>query len=460
MQSFHPICFLTAYSAKFSAGSHFHGSDTFCPARLLSFAAQPFTQSFASQHLVKHLGGFMFRRRSPLPLFALTLLLVVGCNKPTDESITTEIKAKMYSEPLLKSASVNVAAKDGIVTLTGSVPDDAARLAAQTIASKTDGVKQVIDSIQMAPPAPAPADVAAATAPPPAPKPAPAVPPAKPARKKKTPPPPAETNPEPPVAATPASDTVATSAPPPEPAAAPAPAPTPAPPPPPPPPQPITATIPEGTVVTIRTIDSVDSSVNKTGQTFRASLDAPVVVNDSVVLPRGLNVKLKLIDASSAGSFKGRSELTISLDSVTYQGKTYALNTSDVQQEGSSRGKRSAAVIGGGAVLGALIGGLAGGGKGAAIGAGVGAGGGTAVQAATKGQQVKIPSETRLDFTLHAAVPVTYLPPKRAVQAAPAAANPVPAPAQDAPQTAPPAPDPAQQQPQPQPQNPQPQSNP
>jgi hypothetical protein len=132
-----------------------------------------------------------------------------------------------------------------------------------------------------------------------------------------------------------------------------------------------------------------------------------------VVLPRGLNVKLKLIQASSAGSFKGKSELTISLDTLTYQGKTYSLQTSDVQQEGSSRGKRSAAVIGGGTVLGALIGGLAGGGKGAAIGAAAGAGGGTAVQAATKGQQVKIPSETRLDFTLHAPVLVTYLPPKK-----------------------------------------------
>jgi hypothetical protein len=131
------------------------------------------------------------------------------------------------------------------------------------------------------------------------------------------------------------------------------------------------------------------------------------------VLPRGLNVNLKLVQANSAGKFSGRSELTVSLDNVTYQGKTYSLQTSEVQQQGGSRGKRSAAVIGGGAVLGALIGGLAGDGKGAAIGAGVGAGGGTAVQATTKGQQVKIPSETRLDFTLHAAVPVTYLPPKK-----------------------------------------------
>jgi hypothetical protein len=171
----------------------------------------------------------------------------------------------------------------------------------------------------------------------------------------------------------------------------------------------------------VRTIESIDSNVNRAGQSFRASLDAPIVVGDTVVIPKGLNVNLKIVDASSAGKFKGRSELTVSLDSFTYQGRTYQIASSDVQEKGGSRGKRSAEVIGGGAVLGAIIGGLAGGGKGAAIGAGVGAGGGTAVQALTHGQQVKIPSETRLDFTLHDPVNVTYFPKKatRVSQSAP-----------------------------------------
>jgi hypothetical protein len=136
-------------------------------------------------------------------------------------------------------------------------------------------------------------------------------------------------------------------------------------------------------------------------------------------------MNLKLVDASSAGKFKGRSELTVSLDSFTYQGRTYQIASSDVQEKGGSRGKRSAEVIGGGAVLGAIIGGLAGGGKGAAIGAGVGAGSGTAVQALTHGQKVKIPSETRLDFTLHDPVNVTYFPKKSSTtsQSAPPQSN-------------------------------------
>jgi hypothetical protein len=392
----------------------------------------------------------MHRGRSQLSILALSVFLAEGCNKANDDAITTNIKAKMFSEPILKSSSVTVASKDGIVTLTGVVPDDAARLAAQNIASKTTGVKQVIDSLTMASPQPL---ASAEPTPPSAPGPTPAPP--KPARKPSAPTPPKSASE--PAAATPASNETASASParptPPGPLpSTPTPAATPAPPPPPPPPQPITVTVPEGTIVTIRTIEPIDSSTSSTGQFFRASLDAPVVVNEHVVLPKGLNVKLKLVEASSAGKFKGRSELTISLDSLTYQGKTYSLETSDVQQQGGSRGKRSAAVIGGGAALGAIIGGLAGGGKGAAIGAGVGAGGGTAVQAATHGEQVRIPSETRLDFTLHAPVAVTYLPSKKASHTP--APNPDQTPQSNADQSAPPTPSPNTDQSSSPPQNP------
>src|ERR1700720_2909078 len=347
----------------------------------------------------------MLRRKLLLSTLSLFLFTSLACNKPSDDAVATSIKAKLYSEPLLKSASVDVVAKDGTVTLSGQVPDDAARLAAQHIAATTPGVKTVVDQTTMAPPPPA---TTAETFAPPAPR----RPPARPARPARTPskpaPPPAATTPAP--APAPAQDPASSPGPLHEPA--PEKPSAPAPPPPPPPPQPITVTIPEGTIVTIRTIDSIDSSVNRPGQSFRASLDAPIVVGDRVVIPKGLNVNLKLVDASSAGKFKGRSELTVSLDSFTYQGKTYQIASSDVQEKGGSRGKRAAEVIGGGAVLGAIIGGLAGGGKGAAIGAGAGAGTGTAVQALTHGQKVKIASETRLDFTLHDPVNVTYFPRK------------------------------------------------
>lgn len=349
--------------------------------------------------------------RSALLTFLLTLALVFSsaCNKPTNDSITTDIKAKMFSEPLLKSSTLNVSVKDGTVTLSGQLSDDAARLAAERIAASAKGISKVIDQTTV-PTKPAVAEYVPPSAP--SPSPAPARKSSHPARTSKP-----QASPNPPTPPAPV-DSSAQAAPvaAPIPAAAPAAPPSlpqPPSPPSPPPPQPVTVTLPAGTIFGVRTVDSIDSSTSQAGQIFRGSLDAPLLLEGNVVVPKGLNVNLKLVTASSAGSLKGASELTVALDSFTYQGKTYRISSSDVQEKGESRGKRSAAVIGGGAVLGAIIGGLAGGGKGAAIGAGVGAGGGTAVQAATHGKQVRIPSETRLDFSLRDPLDVTYVPSKK-----------------------------------------------
>ena len=88
------------------------------------------------------------------------------------------------------------------------------------------------------------------------------------------------------------------------------------------------------------------------------------------------------------------------------------LASNEYTQTGSSRGKRTAETVGGGAVIGTLLGAVIGGGKGAAIGAATGAGAGGAVQGVTKGQQVRIPSETKLDFILEQPVEVSYFPEK------------------------------------------------
>jgi hypothetical protein len=164
--------------------------------------------------------------------------------------------------------------------------------------------------------------------------------------------------------------------------------------------------------MTIRMIDGVDSSVNHTGDTFHASLDEPLVTEDQVVVPKGADVYVRLAQAASAGHMTGRSELRLELTNIEFQGKSYPLVSSTYEQAGSSRGKRTAATVGGGAALGAIIGAIAGGGKGAAIGAGVGGGGGAVYQGMTKGQQIRIPSETRLTFRLEQPLSVTYMPKK------------------------------------------------
>jgi hypothetical protein len=170
-----------------------------------------------------------------------------------------------------------------------------------------------------------------------------------------------------------------------------------------PPPQAVqrsTVELPAGTNLSVRMIDGVDSETARLGQTFAGSLDEPVMLNGETVIPRGADVTVKLVDSKESGKLTGRAELTLDLMSVRVNGRMVDINTQSVSRESSSRGERTAKVAGGTAAVGAIIGAIAGGGKGAAIGAGAGAAAGAGAEVVTKGQRVKIPSETRLTFVL------------------------------------------------------------
>jgi hypothetical protein len=158
--------------------------------------------------------------------------------------------------------------------------------------------------------------------------------------------------------------------------------------------------VPVGTTITIRMIDAVNSQQSRPGETFRGSVDEPLIVDGQTVIPRGADAITKLVEDQQSGKIEGKTVLTLVLQQVMVNGKMVDLTTGDVSQSSGSRGAKSAKVIGGTAALGAILGAIAGGGRGAAIGAGSGAAVGTGVQVLTKGQTVKIPSETRLTFTL------------------------------------------------------------
>ncbi len=158
--------------------------------------------------------------------------------------------------------------------------------------------------------------------------------------------------------------------------------------------------IPAGTRLVVRMIDSVNSKVNHVGDTFNASLEQPLEVNGTTVAPRGSRVYGKLEEVKSAGKIKGQSELRLALTGIEIDGATHSIVTGSYEVHGKSRGKNTAKKVGIGAAIGGVIGAIAGGGKGAAIGAGVGAGAGTAAQVLTHGQQINVPSETVLDFTI------------------------------------------------------------
>lgn len=161
-----------------------------------------------------------------------------------------------------------------------------------------------------------------------------------------------------------------------------------------------TVSIPAGTRILIRMVDSIDTTKQKTGYRFTANLETNLQVNNIVVAPRGTTVYGRLASASSAGRIKGSSELTLELTDIVINGTANPILTSTYEIRGSGEGSKTAKKVIGGAGLGALIGGIAGGGKGAGIGALAGGATGTAVAASKKGEQLSIPSETLLEFRL------------------------------------------------------------
>jgi len=129
------------------------------------------------------------------------------------------------------------------------------------------------------------------------------------------------------------------------------------------PPQSAGITIPIDTAVKIRMVESVNSDNSRLGQTFRASLDEPVYVDGQQVIPRGADVLTKLVEDQQSGRIEGRTVLTLALSTITVDGRQVDVTSTDVKTESSSRGARSAGVIGGATALGAIIGAVAGGGK-------------------------------------------------------------------------------------------------
>ena len=334
------------------------------------------------------------KRKSPLYLyllFALLLSLELGCaKKPDDAKITSDVQAKFGQDSGLSSKQLSVQAANGVVTLSGTVDNDAQRNAASQQAASIPGVKTVVNNLQVGP---APVEAQAAQ---PAPE-TPAAPPAETPKPTPTKKPRKSSHSD--DAQNSKSGQMAENTPPPAAVPQPQPAAAPAPP-------PKKYIIDQGTQLTVRLVDAIDSEKNQTGDTFHATLNAPLTSDGEEAVPAGSDITGHLIEVKSAGKFAGQSSVVAQLDSLAFGGRTYNLQTDQYKKQGSSRGKNTAEKVGAGAAIGGIIGAIAGGGKGAAIGAAAGGGLGGGVQAATKGQQIKLPSETVLNFTLQAPITV------------------------------------------------------
>lgn len=167
---------------------------------------------------------------------------------------------------------------------------------------------------------------------------------------------------------------------------------------------PTTATIPAGTIITVRLGESVGSKISQPGQSFSATVASAVQVDGNTVIPAGATASGVVVDAKPLGRFKGGAVLQLKLTSINVHGSDAAVETSSVVRTATGKGKRTGAMIGGGAGLGAIIGGIAGGGKGAAIGALAGAGAGTAGTAFTGNKDIVLPAESALSFKLEQSI--------------------------------------------------------
>ncbi|GAC1661141.1 MAG: hypothetical protein NVS9B4_12990 [Candidatus Acidiferrum sp.] len=170
-------------------------------------------------------------------------------------------------------------------------------------------------------------------------------------------------------------------------------------------------TIPGGQSLLVRMIDGVDSTRAHVGDVFHASLETDLVVDNVMVARKGTDVYGRLANAQEAGHMAGSSELQLELTRLVIDSRDYPVVSSDYTLKGQGRGSNTAKKVGTGAVAGAIIGAIAGGGQGAAIGAGVGSAAGAGVQVFTRGKEVKVPSETVLEFRLQQ--PVTVSPTQR-----------------------------------------------
>jgi hypothetical protein len=158
--------------------------------------------------------------------------------------------------------------------------------------------------------------------------------------------------------------------------------------------------VPAGTRISVRTIDAIDSANSFVGDRFQASLEEPLMLDGNVLVEKDALVYGRLTQSKESGTFTGRSQLRLELTGIVLNGKMVPVVTGEYEAIGKSRGASTAKRSVGGAAIGAIIGAVADGGQGAAIGAGVGAGAGASSEVIVGGEQVKVPSETLLDFTL------------------------------------------------------------
>lgn len=174
------------------------------------------------------------------------------------------------------------------------------------------------------------------------------------------------------------------------------------------PPQPRKVTIASGTLLNVRLDETISTERSRQGDSFKATLDEPLVVDGLVIAEKGARANGRIVDTVEAGRVKGLAHLSLELASVMLSdGQKIELRTARFEKEGPSSKTEDTQKVGIGAAIGAAIGAIAGGGKGAAIGAASGGAAGGGVVAATRGKPAVLPAETKISFRVEQPVTIT-----------------------------------------------------
>jgi hypothetical protein len=167
-------------------------------------------------------------------------------------------------------------------------------------------------------------------------------------------------------------------------------------------------TVPQGTLIQLRTSESLDNKRAKDGTPVQFTVIRDVAVNGVLAIPKGATVHGVVTESKKAGDLGGSAELALTLNSLDLGGHSYELVTDQFKVKGPNKTNQTVGNAIGGGVIGTIIGCAVGRGVGCAVGAGAGVAAGTAASAASPGPRAWIPAEALVTF--HLANPVTVDP--------------------------------------------------
>ena len=179
-------------------------------------------------------------------------------------------------------------------------------------------------------------------------------------------------------------------------------------------------TIPQGTLLQLRTAEMLDSKRAKDGTPVQLTVIRDVAVGGVLALPKGATVHGVVTDVKKvgAGDLGGSSQLALKLTSLDLGGQSYPLDSDVFKVQAPNKAGQTVRSAVGGGILGTIIGCAVGRGFGCAVGAGAGVAAGTAASAASSGPQAWIPAEALVTFHLNTPITVNPVSPQEAARLA------------------------------------------